>query len=119
MNDFKFQIGETVQMIMGRACFKHYDGELAVITKQHRTPAGHEVYRMNPLDPNLQQNLQFDSGCVRKLNPEIEPLSDIHIRQISISPQFVAQKAAFLDAKLQEFVLKKVAKEILDSSKNS
>lgn len=101
---YKFEVGELVQMIMGRACYAHFDGALAKITKQDGrvTPYGFfERYRMNPIDSTLQQNVCFNVGYLRKLKP-LEPLLEIHINQISISERFIPQKIEKLDRRLKE-----------------
>lgn len=103
---FKFGIGEIVQMVMGRAVYSHFDGELAVITKRDRSN-GCEYYRMNPLNPNLQQNICFSVGNLRKIENGLpEPLSEVHINHLDIDEEFIPGKVVELNKKFWQFMYK-------------
>lgn len=97
---YKFEIGEVVQMAMGRAVYSHFDGELAVITERFISPRGHELYRMNPIDPTLQQRVRFDVGSLRKiLNGVPEPFSKVHYDQLALPKEIMQRKEVKLNNK--------------------
>jgi len=68
MSDFKYPVGEEVEMRMGRAVYAHFHKERAIIVSRYRTPNGEELYRMNPIDRNLQQNVRFSADHLRKVD---------------------------------------------------
>jgi hypothetical protein len=52
-------------------------GIVGLLTKRDRSN-GCEYYRMNPLNPNLQQNICFSVGNLRKIENGLpEPLSEV------------------------------------------
>lgn len=67
LKPFKFAVGEVVIMKMGRSVYWHFHNEKAKITSRYRCPSGEELYRLDPINKSLQQNVRFVSGNLVKI----------------------------------------------------
>lgn len=102
MNGFKFQVGEVVQLVMGRAPLAHFDGELAEVVSCHRN-VNDEWYKLNPVNQKMQQGLIFSVGNLRSIvNGVPEPLSEVHYKRLALSEENMCRKEKKLNEKFSQ-----------------